>query len=122
MWIVYIRDMDFSELLDEFIAEIKQKLNNRPSKSLGYLNLLEYCRKIFNFDFNSVALALKFSYSDKQIVRLKSENAELKKRCLALEESLKDTKKDLLTTITKWDDTVNRLHNAYNELYKTRAI
>lgn len=84
--------------------------------------MLESCRKIFNFDFNSVALALKFSYSDKWIVRLKSENAELKKRCLALEESLKDTKKDVLTTITKWDDTVNGLHNAYNELYKTRAI
>ena len=62
------------------------------------------------------------SYADKYIALLETENAELKKRCLALEESLKETKKDLYTAICKWDYTVNKLHNAYNELYKTRAV
>ena len=57
------------------------------------------------------------SYTDKYIALLESENAELKKRCLALEESLKETKKDLLTAITKWDEAVNKLHNAQMELY-----
>ena len=61
-------------------------------------------------------------HTDKYIALLEAENAELKKRCLALEESLKETKKDLYTAICKWDDTVNKLHNAYNELYKTRTI
>ena len=42
---------DFSELSDEFIAEVEWKLNNRPRKSLGYLTPLEYCRKMFNLDF-----------------------------------------------------------------------
>jgi IS30 family transposase len=42
---------DFNELSDEFIAEIEWKLNNRPRKSLGYLTPLEYCRKMFNFDY-----------------------------------------------------------------------
>ena len=31
--------------------EIEWKLNNRPRKSLGYLTLIEYCKKMFNFDF-----------------------------------------------------------------------
>ena len=39
-----------------------------------------------------------------------------------LEESLKETKKDLLTAICKWDDTVNKLHNAYCEIYKSTTI
>lgn len=56
-------------------------------------------------------------YTDKYIALLESENAELKKRCLALEESLKETKKDLLTAITKWDEAVNKLHNAQMEFY-----
>ena len=56
-------------------------------------------------------------YTDKYIALLEAENAELKKRCLALEESLKETKKDLLTAICKWDDTVNKLHNAQMEFY-----
>lgn len=56
-------------------------------------------------------------YTDKYIALLESENAELKKRCLALEELLKETKKDLLTAITKWDEAVNKLHNAQMEFY-----
>ena len=56
-------------------------------------------------------------YTDKYIALLETENAELKKRCLALEESLKETKKDLLTAITKWDEAVNKLHNAQMEFY-----
>lgn len=56
-------------------------------------------------------------YTDKYIALLESENAELKTRCLALEESLKETKKDLLTAITKWDEAVNKLHNAQMEFY-----
>ena len=56
-------------------------------------------------------------YTDKYIALLEAENAELKKRCLALEESLKETKKDLLTAITKWDEAVNKLHNAQMEFY-----
>ena len=56
-------------------------------------------------------------YTDKYIALLETENAELKKRCLALAlvESLKETKKDLLTAITKWDEAVNKLHNAQME-------
>ena len=49
-------------------------------------------------------------YTDKYIALLEAENAELKKRCLALEESLKETKKDLLTAITRWDEAVDKLH------------
>ena len=49
-------------------------------------------------------------YTDKYIALLETENAELKKRCLALEESLKETKKDLLTAITKWNEAVDKLH------------
>lgn len=62
--------------------------------------------------------------TDKYIALLEAENAELKKRCLALEESLKETKKDLLTAITKWDEAVNKLHNAQMEFYtyKRNAI
>ena len=60
-------------------------------------------------------------YIDKYIALLESENAELKKRCLALEESLKETKKDLLTAITKWDEAVDKLNNAYTEIYKTKT-
>ena len=41
---------------------------------------------------------------------------------MALEESLKETKKYLYTAICKWDDTVNKLHKAYNEIYKTKFI
>ena len=61
-------------------------------------------------------------YTDKYIALLETENAELKKRCLALEESLKETKKDLLTAITKWNEAVDKLNNAYNEIYKTKTI
>ena len=56
-------------------------------------------------------------YTDKYIALLETENAELKKRCLALEESLKETKKDLLTAITKWDEAINKLNEVYNEMY-----
>lgn len=48
-------------------------------------------------------------YTDKYIALLEAENAELKKRCLALEESLKETRIDLLTAITKWDEAVELL-------------
>lgn len=44
---------DFSKLTDKMIEEIEWKLNNRPRKSLGYLTPLEYCKKMFNFDFGS---------------------------------------------------------------------
>jgi hypothetical protein len=60
-------------------------------------------------------------YTDKYIALLETENAELKKRCLALEESLKETKKDLLTAITKWNEVVDKLNNAYTEIYKTKT-
>ena len=56
-------------------------------------------------------------YTDKYIALLESENAELKKRCLALEESLKETKKDLLTAITKWDEAINKLNDVQTEFY-----
>ena len=42
---------DFSKLTDKMIEEIEWKLNIRPRKSLGYLTPLEYCKKMFNFDF-----------------------------------------------------------------------
>ena len=63
-------------------------------------------------------------YTDKYIALLESENAELKKRCLALEESLKEAKKDLLTAITKWDEAINKLNDAQMEFYayKRNAI
>ena len=60
------------------------------------------------------------SYTDKYIALLESENAELKKRCLALEESLKDTRKDLLTAITKWDEAVDKLHISKMEYLKIK--
>ena len=60
-------------------------------------------------------------YTDKYIALLETENAELKKRCLALEESLKETKKDLLTAITKWNEAVDKLNNAYTEIYKAKT-
>ena len=41
----------FSELTDEMLAEIEWKLNHRPRKSLGYRTPLEYCKKLFKFDF-----------------------------------------------------------------------
>ncbi len=44
---------DFSKLTDKMIEEIEWKLNNKPRKSLGYLTPLEYCKKMFNFDFGS---------------------------------------------------------------------
>lgn len=56
-------------------------------------------------------------YTDKYISLLETENAELKKRCLALEESLKETKKDLLTAITKWDEAINKLNDVQTEFY-----
>lgn len=50
---------DFSTLTDEFIREVEWKLNNRPRKSLGYLTLLEYFKKMFNFTPDSdVALSI----------------------------------------------------------------
>lgn len=61
-------------------------------------------------------------YTDKYIALLEEENAELKKRCLTLEQSLKETKKDLRTAITKWDEAINKLNNAYTEIYKTKTI
>ncbi len=42
---------DFSKLTDEMLAEIEWKLNHRPRESLGYRTPLEYCKKLFNFDF-----------------------------------------------------------------------
>ena len=33
------------------LAEIEWKLNHRPRKSLGYRTPLEYCKQLFNFDF-----------------------------------------------------------------------
>ena len=42
---------DFSELTDEMLAEIEWKLNHRPRKSLGYRTPLEYCKQLYNFDF-----------------------------------------------------------------------
>ena len=44
---------DFSKLTDKMIEEIDWKLNNRPRKSLGYLTPLEYCKKMFNYNFGS---------------------------------------------------------------------
>ncbi len=47
---------DFSNMTDEMLSEIEWKLNNRPRKSLGYKTPLEYCKTMFNFDFEKVAL------------------------------------------------------------------
>lgn len=47
---------DFSNITDEMLSEIEWKLNNRPRKSLGYMTPLEYCKTMFNFDFEKVAL------------------------------------------------------------------
>lgn len=59
-------------------------------------------------------------YTDKYITLLETENAELKKRCLALEESLKETKKDLLTAINKWDEAINKLNDVQTEFYTSK--
>ena len=59
-------------------------------------------------------------YTDKYIALLESENVELKKRCMVLEESLKETKRDLLTAINKWDEAVNKLHNAQIKFYSQK--
>jgi len=47
---------DFSNITDEMLSEIEWKLNNRPRKSLGYMTPLEYCKTMFSFDFEKVAL------------------------------------------------------------------
>lgn len=56
-------------------------------------------------------------YTNKYIALLEEENASLKKRNAELEEKLKETKDDLYTAICKWNDTVDKLHSAYLELY-----
>ena len=44
---------DFDMYSEENIAEIEWKLNHRPRKSLAYLTLWEYFKKLCNFDFGS---------------------------------------------------------------------
>lgn len=88
---------------------------------------------VFACDNGEIELIPLFANDQKDFLKLKKnekslqgdektryenlKNAELKKRCLALEESLKETKKDLLTAITKWDEAVNKLHNDQMEFY-----
>lgn len=48
-------------------------------------------------------------YREKYIALLEEENAWLKQRNAELEVLVKDTKKDLLTAITKWDEAMNKL-------------
>ena len=45
---------------------------------------------------------------------------EYNKVLAVLEESLEETKKDLLTAITKWDEAINKLHNVQMEFYSRK--
>ena len=60
-------------------------------------------------------------YTDKYIKILEAENAFLKQKNVELEAQLKETRNDLLTAITKWDEAVNKLHTEQirriNEIY-----
>ena len=56
-------------------------------------------------------------YKEKYIALLEEENTWLKQRNAELESSLKETKKDLYTAITKWDEAVDKLNKAQTEFY-----
>lgn len=55
--------------------------------------------------------------TEKYIKLLEEENTYLKQRNAELEAQLKETKKDLLTAIDKWDEAVNKLHKTQIEFY-----
>jgi predicted nucleic acid-binding Zn-ribbon protein len=55
--------------------------------------------------------------TEKYIKLLEEENIYLKQKNAELEAQLKDTKKDLLTAIDKWDEAVNKLHKTQIEFY-----
>jgi predicted nucleic acid-binding Zn-ribbon protein len=62
-------------------------------------------------------MLMPMDYTDKYIKILEEENTYLKQRNAELEAQLKDTKKDLLTAIDKWDEAVNKLHKTQIEFY-----
>lgn len=66
-------------------------------------------------------MLIPMDYTDKYIKILEEENTYLKQRNAELEAQLKDTKKDLLTAIDKWDEAVNKLNDAYTEMYRTKT-
>lgn len=56
-------------------------------------------------------------YTNKYIALLEAENAELKKRNAELEGSLKKVTEDWLLAVNKWNEAVDKLHNAQIEFY-----
>ena len=56
-------------------------------------------------------------YTNKYIALLEAENAELKKRNAELEGSLKKVTEDWLLAVNKWNEAVDKLHNAQMEFY-----
>ena len=56
-------------------------------------------------------------YTNKYIALLEAENAELKKRNAELEGSLKKVTEDWLLAVHKWNEAVDKLHNAQIEFY-----
>lgn len=91
---------------------------------------------VFACDNGEIELIPLFANDQKDFLKLKKnekslqgdektryenlKNAELKKRCLALEESLKETKKDLLTVINKWVEAINKLNDVQTEFYTSK--
>ena len=59
-------------------------------------------------------------YREKYIALLEEENTWLKQRNAELEASLQDTKKDLYTAITRWDEAINKLNDVYTEMYMNK--
>ena len=56
-------------------------------------------------------------YTNKYIALLEAEDAELKKRNAELEGSLKKVTEDWLLAVNKWNEAVDKLHNAQIEFY-----
>ncbi|MFW5575301.1 MAG: hypothetical protein ACOCNN_00120 [Bacteroidales bacterium] len=56
-------------------------------------------------------------YTDKYIALLEEENARLKKHNAELEESLKKVTDDCLLAVNKWNEAVDKLHDAQIEFY-----
>lgn len=56
-------------------------------------------------------------YTNKYIALLEAENAEFKKRNAELEGSLKKVTEDWLLAVNKWNEAVDKLHNAQIEFY-----
>lgn len=51
------KGMDFSQITDKMVADVQNKLNERPRKRLGYQTPLESFKLLTNLSFDNVALS-----------------------------------------------------------------